>query len=338
MTAPASTTVSVIVPTLQRPQSLGRCLRALVAQHHAPDQIVVVSRTGDWASRDAARAVPLPAPMRLLLPELDAPGVIAAMQLGLSVATGAVIALTDDDAAPAADWLARLVAHLAREPRLAGVGGLDLQPHERGAAGEVGQVQWFGRVIGRHHLGAGRAREVDLLKGVNCAFRAPLLRAVGFDPRLRGAGAQLHWELGVCLPLRRAGWRLLYDPAAMVTHHVEPRAGADQFHRGTFDADSLTDAVHNETLLLLEHLSPPARAAFRAWSVLAGTVDAPGLLNAARLRAQGHQWAWDAWRAARRGRALGRATWRAGARAGAREGGHAGSSGGAIPPVAGIPG
>lgn len=303
-----SETLSVIVPTLARPESLARCLRALAAQERPPDEVLVVTRRDDEPSRAAARAVTLAATTRLVLPEVSASGVIVAMQAGLDSATGSVIALTDDDAEPARDWARRLLAHFAADARVGGAGGLDRQPHERGGAAIVGRVQWFGRVIGRHHLGAGEARPVDLLKGVNCAFRAPLLRAIGFDARLRGQGAQQHWELGVCLPLRRAGWTLIYDPLVHVLHHVEPRQGADQFHRGRFDAGSLTDAVHNETLLLLEHLPPVRRAAFRLWAMLAGTVDAPGLLNAVRLRAQGHAWAWDAWRAARRGRALARAS------------------------------
>jgi GT2 family glycosyltransferase len=301
-------TISVIIPTWRRAESLSRCLRALAAQHRAADEVIVVTRAGDAASRDAARAVPMPAATRLLLPEVAESGVIVAMQRGLDAATGAVIALTDDDAEPARDWIARLLAHLDGDAGLGGVGGLDRQPHERGAKPVVGRVQWFGRVIGRHHLGAGPARDVDVLKGVNCAFRAPLLHAVGFDERLRGAGAQQHWELGVCLPFRRAGWRLAYDPAVVVEHHVEPRAGADQFHRGLFDSASLSDAVHNETLLVLEHLSPAGRFAFGWWAALAGTVDAPGMLNALRLRAQGHRWAWAAWRAARLGRTLARRT------------------------------
>ncbi|MDH5233327.1 MAG: glycosyltransferase [Gemmatimonadota bacterium] len=301
-------TISVIVPTWRRAESLARCLRALAAQDRAPDEVIVVTRTEDQASRAAARSVALPVAVRLLLPEVAEAGVIVAMQRGLDAATGTVIALTDDDAEPARDWIARFLAHLDGDAGIGGVGGLDRQPHEQGAAPVVGRVQWFGRVIGRHHLGAGPARGVDVLKGVNCAFRAPLLRAVGFDARLRGAGAQQHWELGVCLPLRRAGWRLIYDPAVVVAHHVEPRTGADQFHRGLFDSASLTDAVHNETLLVLEHLSPAARFAFERWAALAGTVDAPGMLNALRLRVQGHRWAWAAWRAARLGRTLARRT------------------------------
>jgi GT2 family glycosyltransferase len=178
----------------------------------------------------------------------------------------------------------------------------------------VGRVQWFGRVIGRHHLGAGPPRDVDVLKGVNCAFRAPLLRAVGFDARLRGAGAQLHWELATCLPMRRAGWRLIYDPAAVVTHHVEVRASADELHRGRFSAEALEDAAHNEALAVGEHLRGARALAWRLWGAALGTVAAPGMANALRLRVQGKAWAWEAWRAAGRGRSRARETRRLRAR------------------------
>jgi GT2 family glycosyltransferase len=303
MTA-ASPTVSVIIPTWRRPASIVRCLRAVAAQSRPPHEIIVITRDVDPASREAARGVTVPAGVTLRVLEVPAGGVVAAMQAGLDAASGAIIALTDDDAEPRRDWIERLVAAIGAEAGVAGAGGRDWQPHERGDAPVVGQVQWFGRVIGRHHLGAGAARDVDLLKGVNCAYRADLLRAVGFDPRLRGAGAQLHWELGVGLPLRRAGWRLRYDPAIAVEHHVEVRASEDQLHRGAFAADALVDAVHNETLMVGEHLWGAARLAWRLWAFALGTVAAPGLLNAARLRAQGKRWARTAWRAARRGRAL----------------------------------
>jgi glycosyltransferase involved in cell wall biosynthesis len=300
MSAP-SPTVSVLVPTWRRPESVARCLRAIVAQTRAPLEIIVITRDVDPASRAAASAVAVPAGVALRVLEIPAGGVVAAMQAGLDAARGGIIALTDDDAEPRRDWIERLVAALGADAGLAGAGGRDWQPHERGDATVVGRVQWFGRVIGRHHLGAGAPQDVDVLKGVNCAYRATLLKSVGFDRRLRGAGAQLHWELGIGLPLRRAGWRLRYDPAIAVEHHVEVRSSDDQLHRGAFAADALVDAVHNEALLVGEHLGGAARLAWHLWATAIGSVAAPGLLNAVRLRAQGKRWAWAAWRAARRG-------------------------------------
>jgi GT2 family glycosyltransferase len=307
-------TVSVIVPAYQRPDSLVRCLNAIARQTLSANEVIVVLRAGDEATINAARSVGFPSTTRVKTELVTAPGVVAAMQHGLDVASGTIIAFTDDDAEPRADWLERLIRTIDQDARIAGAGGRDWQPKERGNAHDVGRVQWFGRVIGNHHLGAGAPRDVDLLKGVNCAFRAAPLRAIGFDARLLGGGAQLHWELALCLPLRRAGWRLVYDPAIAVDHHVAERSGEDQFHRGLFALEPFRDAVHNETLVLLAHQRGMRHLAYRLWSMCVGTTANPGALAALRLRLQGHSWAAEAWRAAREGRARARATWRGTAR------------------------
>jgi GT2 family glycosyltransferase len=305
--------ISLIVPSYRRVESLGRCLRAIAAQARLPDEVVVGIRSDDT---DTARAVALlapafPAPLKCAATAQA--GVVAAMNAALGACRGDsdIIALTDDDAEPHRDWLERLAACFA-DPRVGGAGGRDWQPLERGDRAVVGRVQWFGRTIGNHHLGAGPARDVDVLKGANSAYRAPLLRAVGFDARLAGGGAQLFWELALCLPLRRAGWRLVYDPAIAVEHHVEPRADGDQLHRGVFAAEPLSEAAHNETLVLLENRGLAARAAFLAWALLVGTRHEPGLAQIPRLMLRGDRHALPRWRATLGGRVRGWRRWRMG--------------------------
>jgi cellulose synthase/poly-beta-1,6-N-acetylglucosamine synthase-like glycosyltransferase len=309
---PAPPFVSVIVPSWRRVHSLERCLRALGAQSLPPGEVVVGLRADDAATARAVdeMARTFPAPLRWAA--AAGPGVVAAMNAALAIcrADGDVIALTDDDTEPRPDWLLRLTACF-EDPDVGGAGGRDWQPLERGNRATVGKVQWFGRTIGNHHLGAGPARDVDVLKGANCAFRARLLRATGFDTRLAGSGAQLFWELAVCLPLRRAGWRLVYDPAIAVEHHVEPRHDGDQLHRGVFAAGALRDAAHNETLVLLEHRRGAARAAFLAWAVLVGTRHEPGLAQLPRLALGGDRHVLARWRATLDGRVRGWTRWRA---------------------------
>ncbi|MBW7932518.1 MAG: glycosyltransferase [Gemmatimonadaceae bacterium] len=299
--------VSVLVPSFRRPDSLARCLAALAAQSRPADEVVVGARSGDAASAataDAARADGLPVIVALT----DTPGVVASMQAALDAAHGDIVALTDDDARPFPTWIEGLLAHFASAMDVGGVGGRDWQPHERWNERDVGRVQWFGRVIGNHHLGEGPPRDVDVLKGVNCAFRASLLHAVGFDARLRGDGAQMYWELGVCLPLRRAGWRLVYDPAVAVDHDVAPRHGSDHLHRGVFSAPPLRDAVHNETVELLEGRGALSRAVYLAWALGVGTREGPGVVQWARRAVQGDATAFARWRAAWAGRLEGAAT------------------------------
>ena len=299
--------VSVLVPSYRRPESLGRCLVALGAQTRAPDEVVVGVREGDDATMAAAasaRAAGLPVRVAVT----SANGVVASMQAALDAATGDIIALTDDDARPFPTWIEGLLAHFASSPDVGGVGGRDWQPYERGDERRVGIMQWFGRVIGNHHLGAGPARDVDVLKGANCSFRAPLLRAVGFDGRLLGEGAQMYWELGVCLPLRRAGWRLIYDPAVAVDHDVAPRHNDDNLHRGVFAEPPLRNAVHNETVELLEGRGLMSRAVYLAWALLVGTREGPGVVQHLRRVLRGDPTADGRWRASFAGRMAGART------------------------------
>lgn len=299
--------VSVLVPSYRRPEALQRCLAALAAQSRHPDEVVVGVRTGDEATVavvNAAHAAGLPVVVALA----DAAGVVAAMQAALDASTGDIVALTDDDARARPDWIAGLLEHFASAPDVGGVGGRDWQPWERGNARRVGMVQWFGRVIGNHHLGHGPARDVDILKGVNCAFRGQLLRVVGFDARLRGSGAQAYWELGVCLPLRRAGWRLVYDPSVAVDHDIAPRQASDALHRGIFASGELENAVHNESIALLERRGCFASAIFLTWALLVGPWESPGVVQMMRRMAQRDPNAVAAFLAACRGRFAGAIT------------------------------
>jgi cellulose synthase/poly-beta-1,6-N-acetylglucosamine synthase-like glycosyltransferase len=274
-------TIAVLIPTYHRPQCLVRCLDALKRQSRIPDEILVVVRDADAETKALLEGYEF-ASSTLRVVTVIVPGVVAALNAGLEAARADIIAITDDDAVPRPDWLARINTHLRADPKVGGVGGRDWVHYDGkaddGARKVVGRVQWFGRVIGDHHLGVGGPRRVDVLKGVNCAYRRTVLQCIGFDERLLGKGAQVHWELSLGLQLRRAGWKLIYDPAVAVDHYPAPRFGEDQRDRYEW-----TNAAYNETLTLLEHVTPMRRLVFIIWAVLVGTRSSPGLLQWLRV-------------------------------------------------------
>ncbi len=291
---------TVVVPTFRRTAKLTRCLAAIRAQTMAPSEVLVTVRDTDTASRNVVGAhTDWPALREV---PVSRAGVVAAMNAALDATTGDIVALTDDDAEPAPDWLERMAHVLEAHADVAGVGGKDIQSGVSAERADVGRVQWFGRVIGNHHIGVGPARDVDVLKGVCCAFRTEAIRTIRFDERLRGQGAQVHWELALCLALRRAGWRLVYDPAIQVTHHVAPRHDADQLHRGRFDSAPHEDAVFNETLAMREHLRGLRRLAFESWSLLVGTAESPGIAQLPRVVLSEGSQGWQRFLATRRAR------------------------------------
>jgi glycosyltransferase involved in cell wall biosynthesis len=273
----------VVVPTYHRPDALTRCLDALARQEMPADEVVVVARVDDEAS---IACVEERGDERVRLAKVEVPpgrpGFVVALNAGIATTSGDLVCLTDDDAEPWPDWLARVAETFASDPSIGAVGGRDWVYQGDRLDGEdeevVGTVAWWGRVVGRHHVGVGPARDVAILKGVNLCARGDLLRAVGFDTRLLGVNTEHHSELGLCLALGRTGYRIVYDPAIAVDHRPAPRAAEA---RG-FGPRQVRDSSHNETLALLEHLSPAGKGAHLAWSLAIGSRGAPGLAQAAR--------------------------------------------------------
>jgi GT2 family glycosyltransferase len=262
--------------------ALADCLDALEAQERRPDEILVVVRDDDGETetslvdRDAVRVVHVEVPP-------GQPGFVAGLNAGIAASSGAVVCLTDDDAAPRPDWISRIVAEFEADPSLGALGGRDLVYHdgvpERGEAEVVGLITSWGRTIGRHHLGTGRAREVDVLKGVNLSVRGDLLRELGFDRRLLGIATEHHSELHLCLAIKRRGFRVVYDPTLVVDHRPAPRAAEAREH----GPRQVLNASHNETLAMLEHLPLRRRLVHFAFATLIGSRSAPGLAQSLRL-------------------------------------------------------
>ncbi|AFZ26770.1 glycosyl transferase [Cylindrospermum stagnale PCC 7417] len=271
---------TVLIPTYRRPLDLSRCLLALQKQTKPVSQAIAIVRDTDtetWQFLSQFTNHNLP----LQIVTVTQSGVVAALNAGLASVEGDIISITDDDAAPHPDWLEKITAHFTADSCIGAVGGRDWIHHDSKLEDDsrpvVGRLQWFGRVIGNHHLGVGVPREVDVLKGVNMSFRQKAIETLRFDQRMRGTGAQVHFEMAFTLTLKRAGWKIIYDPSVAVDHYPAQRFDEDQ--RQNFNEIALINLVHNETLVLLEHLPPIRRVVFLIWALLVGTRDSLGLIQ-----------------------------------------------------------
>jgi GT2 family glycosyltransferase len=277
--------LTVLIPTYKRPEDLRRCLDAVALQTRKPDDVIVVVRDTDEATQQMLRTIDAPERGIRTVFVTD-PGQVQALNAGLAETNTDIVAITDDDAVPHPDWTERIVARFETRCDIGGVGGRD-RLHDGGILQEgratvVGRVPLIGRHIGNHHLGFGAAREVDVIKGVNGSYRTQAIRDIGFDTRLRGTGAQVHWEISLGIALRRSGWKLVYDPAILVDHFLAKRFDEDQ--RKTFNPLAMENAAYNETLIRMDQLSPAGGIVFVAWAVLIGTRATPGLVQWLRFR------------------------------------------------------
>lgn len=310
-----TTTVAVVVPSYGRADELPSCLVGLSRQSRMPDDVLIVVRTGDQATSAVVDGFKHVLPIRAVA--VDEPGLIRALNAGLAASGADIVAFTDDDAVPRKEWLARIEIAF-QDTEVAAVGGRDVNWDAEGVVQDgpevlaaklklvgrrapvVGRVQRFGRITGNHHAGLGPARDTDILKGVNMAYRRRLLTAMGFDCRLRGTGSQVHNEPSVCLPLRAAGWRIVYDPAVTVDHRPAPRPHEDD--RELRDPRRVYDRTFNEALSLWPYIDRQWRPLHIAWAIAIGTIWSPGLAQIPRHLRRGNRRPWRIVLAAARAR------------------------------------
>ncbi len=273
--------ISVIVPTYRRPRYLERCLKALIGQTKKPNEVIAVMRETDLDSKQIITHLQNLYEETFALKGIavSRPGKSIAINSALEVAIGEIICFTDDDAEPHPDWIEKITEHF-KNSTAAGVGGRDIIIKNgksiQGKCKVVGQMSWFGRYIGNHHLQleSGEPMEVDLLKGVNMAFRADYLDGFRLDENLRWQGA-VHDEIDFCLFVKNRGGKLLFDPNIKVTHYLAPRlwgAPREDLTKNIYE-DS-----HNYTYVILKYFSWQKKTAFLAYSFLVGQRSSWGLL------------------------------------------------------------
>ena len=285
----ASRTVAVVICSYRRPEQLLRCLDALATQTRAPDDVIVVLRADDAATHEALAARRSDSlPWRIV--PADMSGVVAARNAGLAACRSDIVVFCDDDTCAHPDWIARILEHFARDPELGGLGGRDRchdgERFDERQRDPVGHIAWYGRTIGNHHLGHGAPREVRFLKGANMSFRREATAGLQFDTRLRGRKIQAHEDFGFSMTVRRAGWKLLYDPAVALDHyafHGDATRRTYVASKGLADARDYADQCYNHALVLWDELSPASRVAYGLWLPLIGTRANPGLLQTLRL-------------------------------------------------------
>jgi GT2 family glycosyltransferase len=267
---------SVIVASYRRPAMLKQCLDSLLAQDRPPDEVIVVTKVHDPGSAQAARAFEGERRPRwpLVNIQVEENSILAAENAGLKVATGDVLCFLDDDATARPDWIGRLLARY-QDARVGAVGGRDVlyidgELYTAEQPGRVGEISWYGRMYGNHHLGADAQREVSFLKGVNMSVRRGLVAQI--DSRLLGE-VTYHWEIDLCLAVRAQGYRVLYDPLLVVDHY----AGRSMTARALESSQILFENNHNITYVLLKHLPLFRKPISFLYSFLVGDGNAWGM-------------------------------------------------------------
>ena len=201
--------LAVVVCSRDRPQRLRECLPALVAQQ-ADEVLVVDSASIGRATSDVA------ADLGVRCIRVEEPGLAKARNAALRATTADIVAFTDDDCTPQADWAQTIRARFTRstaEGERAGfvAGRVD-------ASGDGQPVSVMLGAIPRRYSGGDDASYIG--HGANLAITRACWEELGGFDELLGVGAPLRSAEDTDLMWRalRQGWVGHFDPHAVVAH------------------------------------------------------------------------------------------------------------------------
>jgi glycosyltransferase involved in cell wall biosynthesis len=276
-------TISVLIPTYKRPDYLERCVRSLFIQSLPPDEIIIVSRDTDTATRAKIEELQaeLGPTITIKTASVSAAGFLPPVQKGIELASMDIVALIDDDAEALPEWLESLIANYS-SPHIGAVGGRcinysDFKLVEYPPVDTVGKLRWFGRMTGDMYKDTTFrcAVEVDFLMGGNMSFRRELGSRVNLDLALnRNVG--FYWELDFIQQIKHLGFTVLFDPNVRVNHYTAPREITGM---RAVNYDGIYWSNFNYAYLMMKHLPAYGKIAFPPYTFLVGGSGSSGVVR-----------------------------------------------------------
>jgi glycosyltransferase involved in cell wall biosynthesis len=211
-------TLSVVIPTFQRRDSLLRLLASLTGQTlpaNAYEVIAVVDGSTDGTA-EAARGLAVPYALSVL--EGSNRGRARACNAGVRAATGDVVILLDDDMEAAPEFLAAHAQAHAGAGRRAVVGAAPIVVSPTSPPFVRYMADGFRKRLARLGQPGYRVSFRDTYTGNFSAPREALLAVGGFDEAFRVYG---HEDYELALRLQGAAVELTYSAEALAYQHYE---------------------------------------------------------------------------------------------------------------------
>jgi GT2 family glycosyltransferase len=243
-------TYSVVVITLNRPDAVRQCLDCLKAQTPLPDQIILVDGSTDERTKELLAEYP---GVLYLRNDRGIGHMTHSRNIALLRATGKIIAFVDDDAFAHAGWAAAILETYA-DPTVGAVGGRainNVPGEEKLTEAAIGRITKDGLTMANFAADPGEIIEVDHILGCNMSYRREVLAELGgFREDYPGVSGVCE-DTDMSLRVRALRYRILFNPAAVVTHIGAPQAVGKRF-----DAKYEFSHRRNNFVMLIRNFGP----------------------------------------------------------------------------------
>ncbi|MCK5114061.1 MAG: glycosyltransferase family 2 protein [Phycisphaerae bacterium] len=237
-------TITVMVPTHNRPDSLRVTMDSIYAQSHKPHEIILINDGQDEVPDDVfekAKTTDIP----LTYKRRTNPSVAESRNLGMSLSTGDIMLMMEDDVDLPPDFLESLLEIYRADTKgvIAGIGPLLIEPDRKTArakiweivAAAIGQARWVPRVCAARYVALppklrSRLKPIGKLPAGGLALRREVIEKFSFDESLTGYALmedrEFSFRIGRQCPL-------FHCSDLQVIHRRDPGGGrGDMIRRG----------------------------------------------------------------------------------------------------------
>lgn len=213
---------SVVICTYGRPEVVKNLLLELNNQRYKDFEVLVVCQGDERDLEIIKDSLKTSYPVRYYYEKK--PNLPYARNVGIKQASGEVIIFLDDDTKPSD---ALIEAHIANysSPAIGIIGGRTVGKvyEENIPDSKIGTVRrWDGFAHTGFHKDV--RREVMHVRGINMSVRREIaLEIGGFDERFEGTAE--YEDMDFCLRVLRKGYKIIFDPTAVVEHFALPIGG-----------------------------------------------------------------------------------------------------------------
>lgn len=214
--------ISVAISTRNRPDDLSNCLAALLNGDVLPGEIIIVDQSTDSRTQQVIESCDTDRVSLVYVPYTDT-GLGKSQNIAFDNANYAIVAVTDDDCIPAADWIAQVECSFLPQNEVDVLTGQVLAPSPL----KPGLYPVSTRMITERKEFSRQALPWEIGSGNNFAVKRSWFQTVGGNDERLGPGSPGKGAVDMDLFYRllRAGACIRYEPDLLVYHAPVDRRG-----------------------------------------------------------------------------------------------------------------
>lgn len=208
--------ISIIIPSKNRPILISKCVQSILQSNARKYDIIVVDQS---TTKETIHCIKQLYDSRLHFVQHKVSGKSAALNNGISVAKGEILAFTDDDCIVSTEWLSQIHKSFAQHPDIAVIFGRTLPFQAQKHREQICPCTFSSRTPKMITRPCVHYRNIGF--GNNMAIRKKFLDEVGgfktwLGPGSIGSNAE---DAEIALRILTKGHKILYNPKALIYHN-----------------------------------------------------------------------------------------------------------------------